>query len=284
MTLSVRRLDGKAEIYGFLSEDRLYAAYAICDLDPIPFKQCEWHASSKNGRLTALGLCFKGLPPDRVFLMGPAEDLVPILAGALKATRAYFACKPQHLRIVRRFYSLRNVEVMQRMFLRPENFTPAQGPVERLGPRHVSQLQDLYRWYGDVAFAPYQLEQGVFYGVREGGRLVATAGTHLASRTYGLGIVGNVFTHTDYRGKGLATICTSAVIEELLSQSLDVVLNVGQTNEAASGVYRRLGFQVHCLFIEALGVRREAGREQTATTQEMGCKAADGATRVASDA
>ena len=258
MALSIKRLDAKAEIYGFLSEDRLYAAYAICDLEPIPFRQCEWHASSRNGRLTALGLCFRGLPPDRVFLMGPTEDLVPILGGALKAAKAHFACRPQHLRTLRRFYSLRTVEVMQRMFLRPEEFNPAQGTVERLGPRHVHLLQDLYRWYGDVAFAPYQLDQGVFYGVQEAGRLVATAGTHLVSRTYRLGIVGNVFTHPDYRGRGFATVCTSAVVEELISQSLDVVLNVGQTNEAASRVYQRLGFQVYCPFIEALGIRREA--------------------------
>jgi predicted GNAT family acetyltransferase len=73
-----------------------------------------------------------------------------------------------------------------------------------------------------------------------------------------LGIVGNVFTHPDYRGRGFATVCTSAVVEELISQSLDVVLNVGQTNEAASRVYQRLGFQVYCPFIEALGIRREA--------------------------
>jgi GNAT superfamily N-acetyltransferase len=254
----VKRLDAKEEIYEFLSEDRLYAAYAICDLEPIPFRQCEWHASSRNGRVAALGLCFRGLPPDRVFLMGPTEDLVPILGGALTAGKAYFACRPQHLRTLRRFYSLRTVEVMQRMFLRPEEFTPAQGTVERLGPGHVHLLQDLYRWYGDVAFAPYQLDQGVFYGVREAGRLVATAGTHLVSRTYGLGIVGNVFTHPDYRGRGFATVCTSAVVEELVSQSLDVVLNVGQTNEAAGSVYRRLGFQVYSPFIEALGIRRGA--------------------------
>ena len=144
------------------------------------------------------------------------------------------------------------------MFLRPEEFTPAQGMVERLGPRHVHLLQDLYRWYGDVAFAPYQLDQGVFYGVQQAGRLVATAGTHLVSRTYRLGIVGNVFTHPDYRRRGFATVCTSAVVEELVAQSLDVVLNVGQTNEAASRVYRRLGFQVYCPFIEALGIRRGA--------------------------
>jgi ribosomal protein S18 acetylase RimI-like enzyme len=46
-------------------------------------------------------------------------------------------------------------------------------------------------------------------------------------------------------------------VEELLSQSLDVVLNVGQRNEAASRLYRGLGFDVYCSFVETLGVHRD---------------------------
>jgi GNAT superfamily N-acetyltransferase len=257
MGFSVKRLDVKEEIYDFLKKDRLYAAYAICDLEPALFRQCEWYASSTNGQLTTLCLLFSGLPPDRVFLMGSAEGLAPILRGVLKTTRAFLACRPHHLDAVSRHYSLRRVEVMHRMVLRPEAFECVDGPVERLGPGHARHLQDLYRSYGDVAFAPYQLEHGVFYGIEQDGRLVATAGTHLVSRTYGLGIVGNVFTLPEYRGMGYATMCTSAVVEELLPQSLDVVLNVGQNNKTASKVYHRLGFDVYCSFTEILAVRKE---------------------------
>jgi ribosomal protein S18 acetylase RimI-like enzyme len=257
MGLSLKRLRAKEEIYDFLMEDRLYAAYAICDLEPALFRQCEWYAAVRNGRLTALCLLFTGLPPDRVFLMGSEQDLEPVLAEFQGASRAYVACRPQHLGALSRYYSLGKVEVMSRMVLRPERFTPTDGPVRRLGPSHVYLLQDLYRWYGDVAFAPYQLDQGVFYGIERDGRLVATAGTHLVSRTYRMGIVGNVFTHPDHREKGYATACTSAVVEELLSQSLDVVLNVGQRNEAASRLYRGLGFEVYCSFVETLGVHRD---------------------------
>ncbi len=258
MALSVTRLEVKEEIYDFLKRDRLYAAYAICDLEPALFGRCEWYASSTDGQLTTLCLLFKGLPPDRVFLMGSQEGLVPILQGVLKTRTAYLACRPHHLDALSRYYSLHRVEVMHRMVLRPEGFTGVDGPVHRLGPGHIPRLQDLYRSYGDVAFAPYQLDQGVFYGIERKDRLVATAGTHLVSRTYHLGIVGNVFTLPEYRGMGYATMCTSAVAEELLSQSLDVVLNVGQGNEAASKVYHRLGFDVYCSFTEILGVRKGA--------------------------
>ncbi len=259
MPFTFERIDDKEKIYDLLRQDRLYGAYAIGDLEPALFKWCEWHASSRNGRLTSLCLSFRRMTPHRVFLMGSGQDLEPILEGALKTSRAYFSCRLRHLVVIRRFYTLQRVQLMLRMVLKPERFTPVEGVVSRMGPGDAGLLHDLYRWYGDVAFAPYQLEQGVFYGVERGGKIVASAGTHLVSRTYGLGIVGNVFTHPDYRGRGYATACTSAVVEELLSQSLEVVLNVEHGNQAASSIYTRLGFDVYCPFVESMGVRRVDG-------------------------
>ena len=262
MGITVRRLEDRAQIYEVLREDRLYAAYAIGDLEPALFPDCEWYITSRNGRATSLCLSFSGLSPDRVFLMGSPGDLEAIVGDLLRTRRAYFSCRPQHLAVIRRSYSLRKTQVMLRMLLDPEKFSPVEGAVIRVGPSHVELLQDLYRWYGNVAFAPYQLEQGVFYAVERDGKLVATAGTHLVSRTYGLGIVGNVFTHSDYRGNGYATVCTSAVVEELLSQSMDVVLNVEESNLPARQLYEGLGFEVYCPFVETLGVRGGlAGRQ-----------------------
>jgi GNAT superfamily N-acetyltransferase len=256
MALSIKKVGDERDIYRFLKQDRLYAAYAIGDLGSSLFRQCEWYAALRNGRMTALCLRFKGLYPHPIFTMGAAEDLLPILGKVLRPQRAHFASKPDHLSVLKEFYSLERVHEMFRMVLDPCGFAPVNGSVVRLALRHVHQLQELYRWGGDVAFAPYQVEQGIFYGIEKDHGLVATAGTHLVSRTYSLGIVGNVFTHPDYRRQGYATICTSAVVEELLSQSLDVVLNVGQDNEAAVKLYRRLGFDLYCPFVEALGTRK----------------------------
>jgi len=257
MALSVKKVEDKRDIYRFLKQDRLYAAYAVGDLEPALFRQCEWYAAFRDGRMTTLCLHFKGLRPHSIFIMGAAKDLPRILDRALKpAKRAFFASKADHLSALAKFYSLQKVEEMFRMVLAPDDFIPVDGLVVRLGEGHLHQLQELYRWGGDVAFASYQVEQGVFYGVEKDHKLVATAGTHLVSRTYSLGIVGNVFTHPDYRRQGYATICTSAVVEELLSQSLDVVLNVEQDNEPAIKTYHRLGFHVYCPFVEALGTRK----------------------------
>ena len=264
MALSIERLESKTDILRFLNQDRLYAAYAIGDLEPSLFRQCDWYAALRDRMPTTLCLRFRGLRPNRVFVMGSAEGLVPILRHVLKPDRAYFACQREHLSVVSRFYTVEKVQDMLRMVLDPDGFSPVDGPVVRLGQRHLRQLQELYGWGGNVAFASYQFDQGVFYGLEQSQKLVSTAGTHLVSRVHGLGIVGNVFTHPDYRGQGYATMCTSAVVEELLSQSLDVVLNAELGNRPAESMYRRLGFQAYCAFVEALASRKSGLRKGAA--------------------
>ncbi|MFQ6014453.1 MAG: GNAT family N-acetyltransferase [Anaerolineae bacterium] len=255
--MHVRRVADKQEILDFLQQDRIYAAYAIGDLEPSLFEHCQWYVTEQGAEKTALCLFFKRLNPHALFTMGRSADLVLILGSALRPKRVYFTSRPEHRGVLNAFYSLGSVAEMARMVLIPEHFRPKAGPVTRLSLRHLHDLQKLYEAGGGDAFAPYQLEEGVYYGVEVAGRLVAVAGTHLVSPTYGLAAVGNVFTYPDYRNRGYATACTSAVVEELLGQGLDVVLNVSTTNAPALHIYEKMGFRQHCRYIEVLGVRKK---------------------------
>ena len=51
-----RQLNRKPEILALLESDRLYAAYAIGDLEPGLFEQCAWAGAEREGRLQALAL------------------------------------------------------------------------------------------------------------------------------------------------------------------------------------------------------------------------------------
>jgi predicted GNAT family acetyltransferase len=137
-------------------------------------------------------------------------------------------------------------------------FRPAYSPeVCALSPRHTEELNRLYSQGGGDAFSVTQLALGVFCGVHDKGRIVAAAGTHLISPTYGMGAVGNVFTEEMYRGRGYGTITTSAVVAELFQRGIrDVVLNVAQANTTAIRIYERLGFTKYCQFLETSAVRR----------------------------
>jgi RimJ/RimL family protein N-acetyltransferase len=245
------RLTDRSQILAYLETDRLYAAYAIGDLEPGMFEQSAWAGARRAGRLRALALYFRGLSPPALFLMGDVDGLRAILGDTLHPERVYLTCRADHLGMTRDFYAWDEVVPMWRMVLRPASFRPVGGDPVRLGPAHAGQLAALYRLGQGGAFSPAQIERGVFYGVLADGHLVAAAGTHLVSPTYGVAAVGNVFTHPDYRGRGYGTATTGAVVAELLRLGIrDVVLNVEQDNAAAVRVYGRLGFERHCPFLE----------------------------------
>ena len=189
-------------------------------------------------------------------LIGMRAGLAAILASALQPERAYFTCRAEHLPVVEAFYALDEIEKMFRMAMAPADLAPVSGPTIKLDLSHLDALHRLYRLGGGDAFAPYQLRDGVYYGVEFNGQLVSVAGTHLVSPTFGVAAVGNIFTHPNHRRRGYATACTSHVVEELLAQNLNVVLNVNRENADAIGIYERLGFRRHCPYIEVVGHRK----------------------------
>jgi len=252
----VKTLSDKEQILAFLQQDRIYAAYAIGDLEPSLFAQCQWFGAEYDGETQSLALFFTGLQPPALFTMGDTDGVVAILDSALQPKRAYFTCRAEHLPVVKTFYALDEVEEMFRMAITPSDFRSVPGPTIKLDLSHLDALHQLYRLGGGDAFAPYQLRDGVYYGVEADGHLVSAAGTHLVSPTFGVAGVGNIFTHPNHRRRGYGTACTSHVVEELLAQGLDVVLNVNRENAEAIRIYERLGFRKHCQYIEVIGNRK----------------------------
>lgn len=255
--IRVKRLEDRDEIFSILNKDRLYAAYAIGDLEGGMFDKCQWAATYEDGRATALCLLFKGLVPNAVFCMGQSDGLALILGSAMRPGRVLFAARPDHVSTLRAYYDLEAPERLIRMAVTARTFRPALGRAERLSSQDIHGLNTLYRLGGGSGFAPYQISQGIFYGVRVDGQLVATAGTHVVSPRYGIACVGNVFTHPAYRGRGYASACTSAVVRDVLEAGCgDVVLNVRQDNAPAIQVYQNLGFSEHSRYEEVPGTRR----------------------------
>jgi predicted GNAT family acetyltransferase len=148
---------------------------------------------------------------------------------------------------------------MVRMWVDRTTFRPAPGATARLLPAEIGDLNRLYD-LGFTAWLPSEsVAQGVYYGVRVGGRLVAAAGTHVISPEARLAVVGNVMTHVDFRNRGYAKLTTSAVTADLLRSCDQVVLNVRADNPPALAAYRALGYQEHVRFEERLVRRRSPG-------------------------
>jgi len=254
-----RRLTDKAAIGRFLAADRIFAAFAVGDLEPSYFVHTTWYGAQTEGQLRSLALVYSGLEPPALLLLGDAGGLALLLGSLVRERVVYATCRPEHRALLEAYYVLGHVEQMERMVVRAERFQPdRRHPTERLGPHSSGELHELYALDegSGTFFSAGQLAVGVFYGVRRRGRLVSVAGTHIVAPGQGVAAVGNVFTHPAERGQGFAAACTSRVTEELLARQMLVVLNVRQSNAPAIRVYARLGYIEHCPFVEMPATRR----------------------------
>lgn len=256
--LEVRPTRDRVLLREFLEQDRLFAAYALCDLDEREFAKTRWGVAFDHGRPIALALEYGGLAPQPLFVMGDGQGIAQILRSVIRPRLAYLAARLEVLQAVDSVYRIDPGPPMVRMWVDGGSFRPISGTATRLVPADIGDLNRLYN-LGFTAWLPAEaIANGVYFGVRLNGRLVAAAGTHVVSRESGLACVGNVMTHRDFRGRGLAKLTTGAVTQELLRFCDQVALNVRSDNPPALGAYRSLGYVDHVHFDERLVRRRGA--------------------------
>ena len=258
--LRAREVSDRDEIASFLQTDRRYAAYALGDLDSAARGRCSWGiAYDGGGRPIALAMHHDGLVPQPLFLMGDPVGCRAVLASVIKPRDAFFQSTEAHDAAIGDLYELERPTALLRMVVDAGSFVPYAGVAERLGPTDIDDLNRLYQLGFRAGFAQAILDDGVYYGVRIRGRLVSAAGTHVVNRREGIAVVGNVMTHTDFRGHDFAKMVTSSVTAELLDQVPDVALNVHADNAPAIAAYVRLGYREHRRLTERLGRRRSGG-------------------------
>ncbi|HZY45676.1 MAG TPA: GNAT family N-acetyltransferase [Anaerolineae bacterium] len=245
----------------FLETDREWSAYALGDLDPELYQECEWFGAEDNGRLRSIVLLFKGLEPPVIFTIGEASGIDQILDRLMHARSVYLSIREDHLRAIETQYHLGRRESMWRMILKPSEFRSIEGEAIDLQLADIDDLTCLYALGGGDAFTRSQLSSGVFYGLRKKDRIAAVAGTHVVSIEQSVAAVGNIMTHPDDRHHGYASIVTSAVCAELIRRGIrTIALNVSQSNLAAIRVYEKLGFKKYVHFYEGIALRKETKR------------------------
>jgi len=250
--LTVKATTDRTQIRTFLEQDRLFAAYALCDLEEREFGRTRWGAAFQADKMVALVLEYSGMTPQPMFVMGRDDGIDAILRDLIRPRAAYLAALAENMAAVKTHYRMDPGPQMVRMWVDRARFRPYPADVRRLLPVEIGELNRLYQ-LGFASWLPSSaIAEGVYYGMRAGGRLVAAAGTHVVSPEARLAVVGNVLTHVDYRGRGYATAVTGAVTADLLRWCDQVTLNVRADNPPALQAYRRLGYIEHVRFEERL--------------------------------
>ena len=167
----------RALLRSFLERDRLYAAYAICDLEEREFPRTKWGLATAGDEPIAVAMEYSGLTLQPLFVMGRPDGIGAILRDVSRPRAAYVAARREWLSAVETLYRVDPGPPMVRMWVDRARFRPYPSDVRRLLPVEIGELNRLYQlgfasWLSSSAIA-----EGVYYGIRVGGRLVAAAGT-----------------------------------------------------------------------------------------------------------
>lgn len=257
LTYTVERLSDPAAIRDLLSADRAYAAYAIAQLDPQHFSETEWFAATGATGQALVVHSRSGLGR-ATFTLGHPEALDAVLSLHPGPRFSFGSLRPEHRPIFEKYFILTRPQTMMRMSVSANTFRVIDRPALRLRARDVAAINHLYSTEGgSTSYSAHHIEGGIYYGIYENSTLVSIAGTHVASAAEGVAVVGNVYTHPLYRGRGLATTTTSATTRELLTRCPLVVLTVEAGNDSAVSIYRHLGYETQCTLHETPLIRKE---------------------------
>jgi ribosomal protein S18 acetylase RimI-like enzyme len=109
-----------------------------------------------------------------------------------------------------------------------------------LGDDDSAEMIELTALTKPGPFSTRTHELGTYFGIREGGKLVAMAGERL--KVPGYTEVSAVCTHPDHNGKGYARVLMLEVMRVIRERGETPFLHVRQDNERAIALYERLGF------------------------------------------
>lgn len=240
----------------FLMQDRYANAYLIGKLDDLYQPFCRWWGVHDDaGLLRNVLLVYQGLSLPVVFAAGQDSELPALLqqSQSVLPKRFHFHVLESQMPMLRQHFMVQHYQRMHRMGLERSSWRrgPRDPRVEQLGHRDTAAIMDLYQHYPDHFFEPYQLETGLYFGVRHPQLgLVSIAGVHVISEEYDVAVIGNLVTHPEARGERLATACTSHLLDALFERVSFVALNVQSNNQPAIRLYTNFGFEPNNIYYE----------------------------------
>lgn len=251
--------NNKRDIIEQLKSDLLFNAYNIYDLLYEPNKTVVYVGYEGNSFKGYL-LLYSGFDFLIAWLYGDSQTASSLM-DLLPQKEMVLHCPTSLLNIVKQRFPDALYYLIDLMAVsKGEEQLISPNPAIRLSAEHSSQLTKLYS-SGEARFTMSEerykerLEKRPYYCVFYKDELVSVA--FVRDVLPEVWVVGGVFTHPQYRGRGFATLTTSAVTEEALKHTNTVILFVGSDNIPAVRLYQKLGYKtVNQLYWVDIGTGR----------------------------
>ncbi|MGW2372801.1 GNAT family N-acetyltransferase [Kitasatospora sp. NPDC001683] len=232
--------------------------FELGDLDDALWPNTAWYTADPDHGPVALLYSGGDTPVLLAFARPAAAPALAELLGALRPflPRRFTAGLPDGAeRALAPDYAAERRTPLLRMILPDAAQLPTELP-HRPEPLTLADLDGLRTLlaeaYPESWFDRRMLAGGGYVGIHERGRLVAAAGVHVHSPAHRVAVLGNVVTHPDARGRGLARSCVTALCRHLAQTTDHLGLNVRTDNAAAIGLYRQLGFTTVTTYSELM--------------------------------
>ncbi|MBS1515021.1 MAG: GNAT family N-acetyltransferase [Bacteroidetes bacterium] len=258
----IKQIKEKSILEGFFRRNTALNIYQLGDLDEFYWHQTDFFGYFESDELKSVVMLYKEVSPN-VLIALSVPDEIDFLKKALinlldvLPEKLYLHITPGAEDALMQKYNLHLEGLYWKMCLNhgEKLIRYNTDNVINFSVKDKIELSGFYsEAYPHNSFNLRMLETGMYFGIRETGKIAAAAGIHVYSPQYKAAALGNITTHPNARGKGYATKVTACLCKELF-QNIEVIgLNVHSENLPAIHCYENLGFVKIADYLEITAV------------------------------
>ncbi|MBS1493183.1 MAG: GNAT family N-acetyltransferase [Bacteroidetes bacterium] len=248
--MSIQLIKDKTVLEKFFRKNTALNIYQLGDLDEFYWPHTEFYGYYDNDELKSVVMIYREANPNVVIALSNENNIENLKKAISQMSdilpdKIYFHISTGIENVLEENYTLNHEGKYLKMSLTDSS------KLDNIDITNVEQFtivnkEELNAFYEDAypgnSFIERMLETGMFYGIREEGKIEAVAGIHVYSPEYKVAALGSITTHPNSRGKGYATKVTACLCKELFKNVEVIGLNVHSENSTAIHCYEKLGF------------------------------------------
>lgn len=247
--MEIQILHDKEVIYNYLKRDIENQIFCIGDLDDFYWSKTTWFSLTVNNQIHSIALLYYGMDIPTFLLFenksfkGGIDFLKRIKTFLPKKMYAHLS----HglLDFFGSEHIIENYGSSYKMTLKKRIEKSFDENIRVLRIEDIAAIQELLSIaYPLNWFDSNMIQTEKYFGYFNNNKLIGVAGVHVYSQKYKVAALGNIATHPDFRGQGIALTLTQALCYNLQDEVEVISLNVRAINDIAVKCYEKIGFEI----------------------------------------